>query len=76
MNEAVLNTRNAVIERIENESRPVYIRHGLGWKGATWEKSTKQKIIRTVNNGHYAHYDICNVFDGLGINFYSANDML
>ena len=65
-----------IISRIEKTNTPVYIRHGLGWKGAEWNKTTKENLIAIVKRGNYAHYDICNVKGGLGISFYSANDML
>ena len=64
------------IRRIQVCETPVYIRHGFGWKGAEWHKTSKEHLIDVLNHGDYAHYEFCTVNDGLGVNFYSANDML
>ena len=67
--------REETIQKITAAQEPVYVRSGFGWKGAEWHKTTKEKLIAAVNAGNYAHYDICTINGGLGINFYSANDM-
>ena len=64
-----------IIEKIKNAEK-VYQRWGLGWKGAEWSETSKGHLIKCLENGNYAHYDIVNINGGLGISFYSANDML
>ena len=68
--------KNEVIEKIRRTDKPVYIRFGFGWKGATWSHTTKEELICVIENGKFAHYDVESVNGGIGISFYSANDML
>ena len=71
-----MNIKEASIQRIQECTSPVYIRYGWGWKGAEWYKTSKERLIDVLNCGDYAHYEFCTVNDGLGVSFYSANDML
>ena len=62
---------------IQRHHGNVYERFGFGWKGARWEKMTKEDLMRIVDSGHYAHYDIVSFPpDGIGIAFYTASDMM
>lgn len=72
----MVSEKEKLIQQIENCSSSLYIRYGFGWKGATWNRTTKENLIAVLNAGKYAHYDLCSVNNGLGISFYSANDML
>lgn len=65
-----------IIDQITATSKPLYIRFGLGWKGAEWSRTTADILVNTIWKGNYAHYDVMEVLDGIGISFYSANDML
>ncbi|MBQ2955113.1 MAG: hypothetical protein IJE08_01485 [Clostridia bacterium] len=65
-----------IIEKIMSTDKSLYIRYGFGWKGATWSKSTAEAIVRFIRSGNFAHYDVMEVYDGIGVSFYSANDML
>lgn len=65
-----------IIEKIMTTNKPLYIRFGFGWKGAEWSGTTAETLVNTLRRGNYAHYDVMDVFDGIGISFYSANDML
>lgn len=66
--------RNEIIEKIKSHDGDVHCRYGLGWKGATWEKTTKENLIDLLNRGNYAHYDFYN--KPFGISFYSCSDMM
>lgn len=71
-----MNEKGQLIQRIQQCQTPVYARVGFGWKGAQWYETTKERLIAKLEAGNYAHYDVCEVHDGLGVSFYSANDML
>ena len=71
-----MTEKETLIQRIQGCTTPVYIRYGFGWKGATWSETSKESLIAALNAGRYAHYDVCTINGGLGVNFYSANDML
>lgn len=62
-------------EKILTTEKPVYIRFGFGWKGAKWKQTTKENLLSVLERKNYARYDINDVNDGIGISFYSANDM-
>ncbi len=72
----MIGTKEKLIERIQNTTKPIRVRYGFGWKGATWNHTTKEQLILTLNAGKYAHYDIFDDQDFFGLSFYSANDML
>ena len=67
---------NEIIDRIKCTTKPLYIRFGFGWKGAEWNQTTTEHLINTLQNGNYAKYDVTTVNNGIGIAFYSSNDML
>lgn len=71
-----MNEKEQLIQRIWQCQTPVYVREGFGWKGAQWHETTKERLIAGLEAGNYAHYDVCEIYDGLGVSFYSANDML
>lgn len=71
-----MNQREALIQRIQACKGRVFMRFGFGWKGAQWFEATKERLIAVLQASNYAHYDVCEVNGGLGISFYSANDML
>ena len=63
-------------DKIQRHDGNVYIRFGFGWKGAEWGKTTKEDLMRIVDSGHYAHYDMVSFQDGIGVAFYTAADMM
>ena len=63
-------------DKIQRHDGNVYIRFGFGWKGAEWKKTTKENLMRVVDGGHYAHYDVVSLLDGIGVAFYTDADMM
>ena len=51
-------------DKIQRHDGNVYIRFGFGWKGAKWGKTTKENLMRVIDGGHYAHYDVVSLFCG------------
>lgn len=70
------NQHKETKDTIQRHDGNVYIRFGFGWKGAEWKKTTKENLMRVVDGGHYAHYDVVSFQDGIGIAFYTAADMM
>lgn len=71
------NKHKETKDTIQRHDGNIYVRFGFGWKGARWEKTTKEKLMRIVDRGHYAHYEIVSFPpDGIGIAFYTASDMM
>lgn len=63
------------IERLENTNKKIYMRWGFGWKGAEKVLSNKEKVIKTIQSGGWAHYDIEENDESILFNFYTSNDM-
>lgn len=63
-------------DKIQRHDGNVYIRFGFGWKGAELGKTTKENLMRVIDGGHYAHYDVVSLLDGIGVAFYTDADMM
>ena len=63
-------------DKIQRHDGNVYIRFGFGWNGAEWGKTTKENLMRVIDGGHYAHYDVVSLLDGIGVAFYTEADMM
>ena len=68
-----MNKRN--IKRLENTNKKIYKQWGFSWKGAKKVLSNKEEIIKIIQNGSWAHYDIEENDESILFKFYSSNDM-